>query len=70
MKNRPTCRLLITTLVACGVLSVYAQPQITLPNKKGSVKFAIIGDSGTGGGAQQKVQASARRGREVLCVAR
>jgi predicted phosphodiesterase len=55
MKNRPTCRLLITTLVACGVLSVYAQPQITLPNKKGSVKFAIIGDSGTGGGAQQKV---------------
>jgi predicted phosphodiesterase len=29
--------------------------QVTLPNKDGSVKFAVIGDSGTGGGAQQKV---------------
>ncbi len=28
---------------------------ISLPNKKGSVKFAVIGDSGTGGGAQQQI---------------
>jgi predicted phosphodiesterase len=42
-------------LLLGGVVSAYAQQQITLPNKKGAVKFAVIGDSGTGGGAQQKV---------------
>ena len=28
---------------------------VSLPNKKGSVKFAVLGDSGTGGGAQQRI---------------
>jgi 3',5'-cyclic AMP phosphodiesterase CpdA len=28
---------------------------ISLPNKKGAVRFAVIGDSGTGGGAQQRI---------------
>jgi predicted phosphodiesterase len=55
MKIRSIRRLLATMLIVGGVASVYAQQQITLPNKKGAVKFAVIGDSGTGGGAQQKV---------------
>jgi 3',5'-cyclic AMP phosphodiesterase CpdA len=50
-------RLLATLLVATGLVSTYAQPQqqISLPNKKGTVKFAVIGDSGTGGGSQQRI---------------
>jgi predicted phosphodiesterase len=55
MKNRSIKRLLAALLLLGGVVTAYAQLQITLPNKKGSVKFAVIGDSGTGGGAQQKV---------------
>ena len=55
MKNRSRGRLIATMLIVGGVASAYAQQQITLPNKKGTVKFAVIGDSGTGGGAQQKV---------------
>ena len=46
--------LAITTLIAGLVISAYAQ-QLTLPMKEGSVRFAVIGDSGTGGGAQRKV---------------
>ncbi len=49
-------RLMATILVVGGVLSsTDAQQQITLPNKNGSLKFAVIGDSGTGGGAQKKI---------------
>jgi predicted phosphodiesterase len=48
-------RLIATMLVVGGVVSTDAQQQLTLPNEKGTVKFAVIGDSGTGGGAQQKV---------------
>jgi 3',5'-cyclic AMP phosphodiesterase CpdA len=48
-------RLVATILVLGGVLPTYAQQQITLPNKNGAVKFAVIGDSGTGGGAQRKI---------------
>ena len=47
-------RTLVVTAVALACASVYAQ-QVTLPMKEGSVRFAIIGDSGTGGGAQRKV---------------
>ena len=53
--TRPARLLLATTLLAGAAIAGYAQPQLTVPNKKGSVKFAIIGDSGTGGGAQKKV---------------
>jgi predicted phosphodiesterase len=42
-------------LIVGSIASAYAQQQITLPNKKGTVKFGVIGDSGTGGGAQKKV---------------
>lgn len=48
-------RLVATIMVVGGVLSSAAQQQITLPNKNGTVKFAVIGDSGTGGGAQKKI---------------
>lgn len=46
--------LAVTTLIAALVISAEAQ-KLTLPMKDGSVRFAVIGDSGTGGGAQQKV---------------
>ena len=49
-------RLLVTTLVASAAVSVYAG-QWTLPMKEGSVRFAIIGDAGTGGSAQRRVAA-------------
>jgi len=41
-------------LLALAHLSVSAQ-ETKLPMRDGSVKFAVIGDSGTGGGAQQKI---------------
>ena len=40
--------------IALACASAYAQ-QLTLPMKEGSVRFAFIGDSGTGGGGQLKV---------------
>jgi DNA repair exonuclease SbcCD nuclease subunit len=43
-----------SALLAALFVSAQAQ-QLTLPMKDGSVRFAVIGDSGTGGGAQRKV---------------
>ena len=45
--------LALTLTVALGV-SVSAQ-QLTLPKKEGSVRFAVLGDTGTGGSGQRKV---------------
>ena len=47
-------RSLVVSIIALACASAYAQ-QLTLPMKAGSVRFAVIGDSGTGGGAQRKV---------------
>ena len=47
-------RSLAVSVLALACASVYAQ-KLTLPMKEGSVRFAVIGDSGTGGGAQRKV---------------
>ncbi len=47
-------RSLALVLVAGLALSAYAQ-ELKLPMKEGSVRFAILGDAGTGGGAQQRV---------------
>jgi predicted phosphodiesterase len=47
-------RQLVLAVVASLGATLSAQ-QLTLPMKEGSVRFAIIGDSGTGGGAQRKV---------------
>jgi hypothetical protein len=47
-------RLTVTAVVALTVLSAQ---QLTLPNEKDSVHFAVIGDSGTGGSGQRQVAA-------------
>ena len=47
-------RTLAVSVLALACASVYAQ-KLTMPMKEGSVRFAVIGDSGTGGGAQRKV---------------
>jgi len=47
-------RTLVVPALALACASVSAQ-QVSLPMKEGSVRFAVIGDSGTGGGAQRKV---------------
>jgi hypothetical protein len=48
-------RALITFTLALAAAIPVSVQQITLPMKDGSTRFAIIGDSGTGGGAQRKV---------------
>jgi hypothetical protein len=47
--------LATTTLLSILAAGSLVSQQISLPTKEGSVRFAIIGDSGTGGGAQKKV---------------
>jgi len=47
--------LVTTTLIAALMAGGAAGQQITLPMKEGSLRFAVIGDSGTGGGAQKRV---------------
>jgi predicted MPP superfamily phosphohydrolase len=48
-------RLIAAILLAAGGGLASGQPETALPNRDGSVRFAVIGDSGTGGGAQRKV---------------
>jgi 3',5'-cyclic AMP phosphodiesterase CpdA len=48
-------RVLATCIGLVGFAIVAAGQQLTLPLKDGSTRFAVIGDSGTGGGAQKKV---------------
>ena len=43
-----------------------AAPQITLPNKTGSIKFAVIGDTGTGAEPQQQVADVMIKAREAF----
>lgn len=44
------------TLILLSMFVTAAQsPQIVLPNKSGSVHFAVIGDTGTGAGPQQQL---------------
>jgi predicted phosphodiesterase len=46
----------VLPLVLVALAHVAASTQeVKLPLKDGSVRFAVIGDSGTGGGAQQKI---------------
>jgi predicted phosphodiesterase len=46
--------VLPVVLVALAQFAIGAL-ELKLPMKEGSVRFAVIGDSGTGGGAQQKI---------------
>jgi predicted phosphodiesterase len=49
-------RVLATATVLLGLaLPAPAQERLQLPMKNGSTRFLVIGDSGTGGGAQRKV---------------
>jgi 3',5'-cyclic AMP phosphodiesterase CpdA len=43
---------LVLAIALTGALSAQ---EVTLPMKEGSVRFAVIGDSGTGGSAQERV---------------
>jgi predicted phosphodiesterase len=45
------------SLLFAAVAIQLAAQQVTLPMKDGSTRFAVIGDSGTGGGAQKDVAA-------------
>ncbi len=42
-------------LILLSSSAVTLQERLQLPNKEGSVKFLVIGDSGTGGSAQREV---------------
>jgi predicted phosphodiesterase len=49
-------RVLATATVILGLmLPVWGQEKLQLPMKDGSIRFLVIGDSGTGGGAQRQV---------------
>jgi predicted phosphodiesterase len=48
-------RAVATTILLLGFTISASLQQLTLPMKEGSTRFAVIGDSGTGGGAQKKV---------------
>jgi hypothetical protein len=53
--RRPVLFPSVTLAVVVSALSLPAAQQSTLPNKEGSLKFAVIGDSGTGGSSQLRV---------------
>jgi hypothetical protein len=54
VRSIKTTTVLCTSIVTLALGAVAAQ-QESLPNKPGSVKFAVIGDAGTGGSEQMKV---------------
>jgi 3',5'-cyclic AMP phosphodiesterase CpdA len=51
-RRASVCAAIIAALVSAGVL---AQPTVSLPNRPGSLKFAVIGDNGTGERPQYEV---------------
>ena len=57
MRNRldQMPRRFVVLLLFLASLPCFAQKQLSLPNKPDSLRFAIIGDSGTGGQAQYDV---------------
>ena len=57
MRNRldEVPRRFVVLLLFLASLPCFAQKQLSLPNKPDSLRFAIIGDSGTGGQAQYDV---------------
>ncbi len=48
-------RFFIITLVLAGLSSLVAAQNLRLPNKQGSLKFAVIGDSGQPGRGQDAI---------------
>ena len=51
-RRASVCAAIIAALVSAAVL---AQPAVSLPNRPGSLKFAVIGDNGTGERPQYEV---------------
>jgi hypothetical protein len=58
-------RLIVQAAVLALVASLDAQ-KITLPGKDGSVRFAVIGDAGTGGSAQRGVAEQIAASHQVI----
>jgi hypothetical protein len=52
MNATPLRRTILTILAGCSLLLVVSAQDVALPMKTGSVKFAVIGDMGTGDTAQ------------------
>jgi len=55
MHNRQSSRVPVVVALIVASLGALAAQGITLPNQPDSVKFAIIGDSGTGSDSQYRV---------------
>jgi predicted phosphodiesterase len=55
MHSRPLFRFVIVAALLLGGLGAPAAQDVTLPNQPDSLKFAIIGDSGTGSSSQYKI---------------
>jgi hypothetical protein len=55
MQTHQSRRFIVSVALVVASLSILAAPDITLPNRPDTLKFAIIGDSGTGSSAQYRV---------------
>ena len=55
MHRHPSVRLIGSLILFAAATLGLAAQDVALPNEKDSLKFAIIGDSGTGDSAQFKV---------------
>ena len=60
-------KLFLAFLLSAGLQSSWGQ-SLTLPLKPGSVRFAVIGDNGTGGKAQYEVAEQMELDRAVHAV--
>jgi hypothetical protein len=55
MHSRSHTRFVIALALLVGAIGALAAQDVSLPNQPNSLKFAIIGDSGTGSSSQYKV---------------
>jgi len=55
MHSRSHARFVIALALFVGAIGAPAAQDVSLPNQPDSLKFAIIGDSGTGSSSQYKV---------------
>jgi 3',5'-cyclic AMP phosphodiesterase CpdA len=60
-------RVIVTTILALvSVIPASVQERLQLPNKEGSIKFLVIGDSGTGGSDQLRVASRIAEVRKIF----
>src|SRR6266516_1882623 len=55
MLRRDKLRFVIAAALLLGVVGAPSAQDVTLPNQPDSLKFAIIGDSGTGSSSQYRI---------------